>query len=320
MDVAGMVRNAPGGWTLEQYDEYSGLARYEARDGQVSLAYHVVLPGVLLTDIDLSCSTLPAFNPVGPQIATINWCVAGRCEVDFGSKGSMVVGEQALCLSSTFANTFAYPTARYRGFEYFVDFDQMDDAAWHVLQTLGLSEDALQRALVPRDLGVCIAPEGELARAVRAVEAELAREVPRQGWLALATCGLFLALAEPDASSAPVAGSYLQRSQRDMAQTVYQQIVERVSPVANLAGLAERFGVSEASLRGYFVRVYGQTPASFARERALAEASRLLAQTDRSVADVALSCGYANPSKFSAAFRREHDMNPLEYRRRSRLG
>ena len=52
----------------------------------------------------------------------------------------------------------------------------------------------------------------------------------------------------------------------------------------------------------------------------LREAARLLAETELSVAEVAQACGYANPSKFSAAFRREQGMNPLEFRRRSRLG
>ena len=104
-----------------------------------------------------------------------------------------------------------------------------------------------------------------------------------------------------------------------MAQAVYQHIIDRPSPVAGLAGLADRFGVSEASLRSYFSRVYGETPAAFARELALRRAAVLLSEGDLSVAEVSQACGYTNPSKFSAAFRREYGANPLEYRRRSRV-
>ena len=46
----------------------------------------------------------------------------------------------------------------------------------------------------------------------------------------------------------------------------------------------------------------------------------MLAQGDASVSEVALACGYSNPSKFAAAFRRLMGTTPLEYRRRCRMG
>ena len=48
-------------------------------------------------------------------------------------------------------------------------------------------------------------------------------------------------------------------------------------------------------------------------------AAEMLAEGDIPVSDVALASGYSNPSKFSAAFKREFAANPLEYRRRKRL-
>ncbi|MBP3892538.1 MAG: AraC family transcriptional regulator, partial [Atopobiaceae bacterium] len=278
-----------------------------------------LLSGLYLMDIDLGCPVLPAFNPVGPQLATINWCASGRCEVDFGDKGSLVVGERTLCVSSTSAQSFSYPTGSYRGFEYFVDLELLDQRDWDVLEAFGLAEGTLSSMLYTRELGMNLVPSGELADTVHAISAELALDCPRHPWLLLHSCRLLMLLASTDLDGSRVTGTYLQRGQRDMAQAVYQQIVERMSPSADLVPLASRLGVSEASLRAYFERVYGTSPAAFARNRVLREAARLLAETARPVADIALACGYTNPSKFSAAFRREHGVNPLEYRRRSRL-
>ena len=47
-------------------------------------------------------------------------------------------------------------------------------------------------------------------------------------------------------------------------------------------------------------------------------AKKLLAETDRSVADVAADCGFANYSSFSVAFKRETGVSPRTYRRQSR--
>lgn len=45
------------------------------------------------------------------------------------------------------------------------------------------------------------------------------------------------------------------------------------------------------------------------------EAARLLAETNRSVADIALSVGYESQSKFGNVFKRKYGHTPLEYRR-----
>ena len=319
MRLEEVIEELPSGWGLRERHVGGGHARYEAQDGWVELAYFELMPGILLSDINLACSDLPVSYPTGSLLATINWCATGRCEVDFGERGSLVVASQMLCLSSSLANSFAYPTASYRGFEYFVDFDQLDDEARVTLASFGLTEQVLRAALVPHELGVTLSPSAGLLEAIHTVEDELAQDSPRRAWLLMATIRLFLLLAGEDGGGSREMTSYLQRSQRDMAQAVYRQIVGRRVPTANLGPLAERFGVSESSLRGYFERVYGLSPAAFARAHALAEAARLLAQSDQSVADIGQACGYTNPSKFSAAFRRAYNVNPLEYRRRSRL-
>lgn len=44
-------------------------------------------------------------------------------------------------------------------------------------------------------------------------------------------------------------------------------------------------------------------------------ARRLLRETKKSVVDVALDVGYANPSHFAKLFRRETGLSPSDYRR-----
>lgn len=319
MHLLGLIEELPEGWTVQQVDEACASARYDVAEGSIHLMLHELARGIFLSRIDLQCPTLPAPNPIGRQLATLNWCASGRCEVDFGERGSMVVGSQTLCLSSTYAQTFSYPTGSYQGFELFVYFSQLDEGTWTVLSPFGLGESVLRPLLQPHGLGMNLVPSGPLAASIHAIEEELAQEHARRPWLLLETCRMLMLLAETDLAGSASPGSYLQRSQRDIAQAVRQQIMDQDSPTANLQPLAQRLGVSEASLRSYFVRVYGETPASYARARMLAKAARLLGETDWPVADVAQACGYANPSKFSAAFKRAYESNPLEYRRRSRL-
>ena len=308
----------PQTWEMERTDEERFFLRSLVDPGTMHLSCFDLLPGMVLMDIDLSATTLPAFNSMDASFYTVNWCEQGRCETSLDEEGTVVVGERTLCLSSSSAMEHSYPTGRYRGFECVICPDMVDESGWAVLGSLGLGPDSL--CPVPNRQTVTVKPTGELLDAVEGIVRELGRQSPRRTHLLLDACRLLLIIAEADLEALRLSGAYLQRSQRDMAQAIYEQIVGVTSPVVDLRPLAAKFGVSEASLRTYFSKVYGSTPAAFARAHALRTAAEMLAQGDASVSEVALACGYSNPSKFAAAFRRLMGTTPLEYRRRCRMG
>lgn len=71
----------------------------------------------------------------------------------------------------------------------------------------------------------------------------------------------------------------------------------------------------------YFGRVFkretGMRPMEWLNERRLETAAQYLASTDKSVAEIAINCGYACPFYFSRQFRRHHGLPPLRYRKAS---
>ena len=65
MDLQATLEDLPDGWTVQWQGERDGRARYVAADGWVNLTYHELLPGIVMTNIDLACQTLPVFQPFG---------------------------------------------------------------------------------------------------------------------------------------------------------------------------------------------------------------------------------------------------------------
>jgi len=59
----------------------------------------------------------------------------------------------------------------------------------------------------------------------------------------------------------------------------------------------------------------GPSPSLYHTMLRMDEARRLLRETKRSVVDVALEVGYANPSHFARVFRRETGLSPRDYYR-----
>lgn len=65
-----------------------------------------------------------------------------------------------------------------------------------------------------------------------------------------------------------------------------------------------------------FTLVTGRTVAAYIRERRLLQAGVRLAQTDTSVTEIALDCGYSSSQVFCRAFKRQFGLAPTDYRLR----
>lgn len=93
-----------------------------------------------------------------------------------------------------------------------------------------------------------------------------------------------------------------------------QSIEEPVSP----AELAEEVGMSTRQLERLFRRYLNRSPKRYYMELRLARARNLLMQTELSVINVALACGFASPSHFSKCYRAQYGTTP--YRERGAHG
>ncbi|HSI62119.1 MAG TPA: helix-turn-helix transcriptional regulator, partial [Candidatus Saccharimonadia bacterium] len=68
-----------------------------------------------------------------------------------------------------------------------------------------------------------------------------------------------------------------------------------------------------------FGRVMGKSMPAMLRERRMAEAARMLLESNQNIGDVAIAVGYYSISAFSRAFTRELRVTASEYRRNRHL-
>jgi transcriptional regulator GlxA family with amidase domain len=89
-----------------------------------------------------------------------------------------------------------------------------------------------------------------------------------------------------------------------------QNIEDPISP----AQLAKDVSMSTRQLERLFRRYLNRSPKRYYMELRLAKARNLLMQTDMSVINVALACGFASPSHFSKCYRAHYDTTPYRER------
>lgn len=80
------------------------------------------------------------------------------------------------------------------------------------------------------------------------------------------------------------------------------------------SALARRARLAPHRFARLMKRFFGLTPSQFIAKTRIAAASRLLRETDQSVADIALACGFYDHSAFTRTFRAMTGVTPTQFR------
>ncbi len=78
--------------------------------------------------------------------------------------------------------------------------------------------------------------------------------------------------------------------------------------------LARHAGLPPVRFARLIKRIFRLTPHQLITQTRLAAASHLLRETNRSMADIALDCGFYDHSAFTRAFRSATNLTPSQYR------
>jgi AraC family transcriptional regulator len=95
---------------------------------------------------------------------------------------------------------------------------------------------------------------------------------------------------------------------------VMEYIEAHLSDRLDLRVLAKEAGISPFHFAALFTKAVGATPHRHVQHLRMQTAKAMLRDTDKTILDVALSCGFGSASYFAAAFRQQFLQSPTEYR------
>jgi AraC family transcriptional activator of pobA len=148
-----------------------------------------------------------------------------------------------------------------------------------------------------------------------ALDLELSRR--RDGYREAALAHLTLLLVEVSRLAADVVGDLRLKDEPLLAE-VFGFIEEHYGEPISLKDVARAVGLSPGHLTTVVRRKTGRTVLGWITERRMAEARRLLVETDLSVEEVGREVGYKDRGYFARTFGRAHGATPLGWRRAGR--
>jgi AraC-like DNA-binding protein len=113
----------------------------------------------------------------------------------------------------------------------------------------------------------------------------------------------------------------LRRDDIDRIYHAREILLQRLDNPPSLVELARQVGLNDCTLKRGFRQVFGKTAFSCLHDYRLEQACQLLLLGEMKVEKVARAVGYANRSRFAAAFRHKFGLSPKEYQlQHRRLG
>ncbi|WP_032120987.1 helix-turn-helix transcriptional regulator [Clostridium amazonitimonense] len=135
----------------------------------------------------------------------------------------------------------------------------------------------------------------------------------RKHFLKIKVAELILSLMS-DAEDTTTEAVYFQKNYVDKIKKARRILVDNLDRKITLPELADMVGTNVTDLEKGFKGIYGNTVFNYMKKYRMQKAMELLTESQYTVLEISLLCGYANSSKFAKNFKETYGMTPLKYR------
>ena len=297
-----------------------------------SITFCDLLPGLAVMYVDVRSRKIPDFQFLRPgasrrrhqkteslqRLLFVNYAFDGRCELHLtgGELTYLEGGELAMDTGqASHANSnFYYPRASYRGTEIFIDPDQLKENV-RIAGSERYSSDVLYEMTEKSPYPLFARADGRVTEEMELLRDDIVNGADRD----LIILDVLRAMHCMNLMNY---SDHLQRqfysaAQVQIAKQTVQLISENLGKRNSAADLADRFHISETSLKNYFRGVYGCGYWEYQNKLRMEKAAAMLEETWDKVADIAAAVGFNSQSRFARAFGEYFGISPLEYRRKT---
>lgn len=103
-------------------------------------------------------------------------------------------------------------------------------------------------------------------------------------------------------------------------EEIHDYLLDNLDKRFTIEELAKKYLLNTTTLKEMFKSEYGMSLANHMRQHRMEKAAELLSGSDMGVEEIAHKVGYETQSKFTAAFKKQYQCTPLEYRKNARNG
>lgn len=282
--------------------------------GKGRMACYDLLNGITAIAISLEMSDFLERRS-NAQTIEINFCVNGRFETSFSKREHVLLkpGDMAIsrCDGVHDAETVSYlPLGYYEGLCLEINPEKLEQWMAQYVPAFAVDFSRLMKNLLREGWHMY----GEAGYRCERVFRELYDSISDfdAQYLQLKAVELLMLLSRLLRCECRV--RYCSSRQIEVIQHIRDQVLADGDRYTSLSQLAAEHHISVSQMQKLFKQIYGAPVYQYIKEYHMERASVELAQSLKSITEIALASGYDTASKFSECFKKRYGMTPTQYR------
>ncbi len=292
----------------------SNCGAFKNNNSNFSGYYYEVFSNMFICFFDISAPEIPGNSgSYHKDLMQLNYCVEGRIALSLEDGFNVCLKEDDFCLSKEVSKTpFFFPTKNYKGVTIYFDEKKFGLENAELLTLFELDFENLNKKYLEDQSTVVMQSSNNL----RDVMIMLWENRENLSSFRLKHCALeIINILLNSTVKNSEKRTYYTKTQAEIAKKAERLLTQNLAERIPIKAIAEKYGISETSLKNYFKAVFGKNISEYLRKYRMEKASQMLLQTKLSVGEISHLVGYTKQGKFAELFRIYCGHSPLEYRR-----
>lgn len=297
-------------------DELKKIQKDVARFHQkVARTVTPLYPGIELCYLTFSTDSFSVRHNAISHIIQINYCKAGQImwEMKNGNRIYLNPGDFSLhTMKACTDSVLTFPNSMYQGLTIYIDLQEASDNPPELLKNSDIFETVLPEKYCRDDSPAFLAGNEQTESIFSAFYNQ--PEMLMLPYQKIKILELLLYLSKMEFTPQNKLTEY-QFELTETIRKIHDQLLQHMEQRITIEELSKQYLINPTTLKNAFKSVYGTSIASHIKEHRMRQASKMLKETNKSIAEIAQSVGYDSQSKFTAAFKTYFEVLPKEYRK-----
>lgn len=282
---------------------FGNTVQYEIFDG-IWIAYHYLI------------LSIPELYPLEePGEIRMNYCISGRCELDFKNNKVFYVGAgdfvAALLDDKQYKHNF--PLRKYQGISIVTNEGKLDAFLKTIFGDTKITSFMLIEKIKEYEQYMLLSNNRNLQGIMKDI-IQLDDIFWKQKSI-LKFAELILLLINYDMEVSQVKGRYFDKTLTNKVKKIKKEVIRNTDVYITIEEISKKYNINSRAFSDCFKEVYGKTYYAFIKEFRIKKAAELLSATNKNIGEIAIEVGYQNASKFSKAFSDIMGVTPNYFRK-----
>lgn len=315
-----VIETAYNGYVFSEKKNIDDVKVYHFSNqtGTGEMRCHDLLEGIQLSFNNLNMET--SHQKITPQqgILKIDHCLEGCYEFKLENNERAFLGKGDLSVIELgkvqFENS-CIPMKKYVGLSFFIDMNRAQKSISKYFPYGNINLFEIRDKVCKNGVALIIRSRHEINHIINELYEVDKRIKHPYSIIKMIELLLFLGLVEAkDTHKLPSFSEPIYEA----TQECYKALIENPFDRYSISKLAEKYAISESSLKRCFAYITGNSIGSFIKNTCLEAAAELLIhKPGMSIGEIADLAGYLNQGKFSSAFKKCFGETPQQYRKKS---